>query len=167
MTPEEPWEELIRADEAYFSSRMRLFASDPQAQLRTALTKPRAKGPALRVLRDAPIEIVMDLVEHVFAVAASTHPQAGLAREVLARLDGGWLHRELRPLVEERLTSGAASWEDYLRIAESLSALDQKALLERLVQLAESADDADTREVADDYRARWSDSQPPRLGPPK
>lgn len=147
----EPWEELVRAEEVYLSARTALFAADAEGQLRLALASPRGRGTALRTLRDAPVELVMDLVDPLFEAAATTHPQVGLARSVLGRVDAGWLAAALRPRVEEWLSRPGADWADYRRVAELLSALDQRPLLAEVVHRAAASDDEDIREVAEDF----------------
>lgn len=147
----EPWEELVSAEEAYLGRRRALFSTDAEAQLRLALASPRGVGTALRVLADAPTELVMSLFDVLFVVAATTHAQVGLARAVLGRLDPGWLASALRPPVEEWLALPGLGWEGYRRLAELLSALGQRSLLAEVVQHAALSDDEDVREVAQDF----------------
>lgn len=147
----EAWEDLVAAEEAYIAKRKALFSSDVDRQLRLALASPRGVGTALRVLRDAPVELTMDLLDDVFVAAVTTHPQVGLAREVLGRVDAGWLASVLRPLVAARVERSDASWEDYRRVAELLSSLMQQDLLNKVVRCASLSDDADIKEVAMDF----------------
>lgn len=140
------------AEEVYVAKRVALFASGAEAQLRLALASPRGVGTALRALLDAPLELVGDLVDALFVVAVTTHPQVGLARTVLGRLDTGWLASVLPPRVEERLSHPGADWEDYRRLAELLSALGQRSLLAEVVRRAALSGDEDIREVAEDFR---------------
>jgi hypothetical protein len=147
----EPWEELVLAEEAYVARRRALFSSDAEAQLRLALASPRGVGTALRALADAPPELVMSLFDVLFVVAATTHAQVGLARAVLGRLDPGWLASALQSPVEELLARPELGWEEYRRLAELLSALEQRSLLTKVVQHAALSDDDDVREVAEDF----------------
>jgi hypothetical protein len=147
----EPWEELVLAEEAYIARRMELFSSGAEAQLRLALGSPRGVGTALRVLVDAPLELVMNLFDVLFVLAVTTHSQVGLARTVLGRLDRGWLASALQPSVEEWLVRPELGWEGYRRLAELLSFLEQRSLLTEVVRRAASSDDDDVREVAEDF----------------
>lgn len=154
MTRPEPWEELVIAEDAYLTKRMAMFEAGAEQQLRLALADAAGAPTALTVLRDAPVELVMDLVDLIFLRATRTHGHVALARQVIARLDPGWLFLALPPLVKERLNAPEADWEDYRRIAEVLKDLDQLVILEQLVALARTSADPDILEVADDYR-RW------------
>jgi hypothetical protein len=145
------WQDLVAAEQAYFAARMALYKADPEAELRAALGSARGRGTALRALRDAPVELVMDLIEPLTEAATTTHGEVGLAREVLGRVDPGWLAGVLPPLVEQRLAP-AADWEDYRRLAELLSTLGQHALLAEVVRRAAGSDDEDIREVAADFQ---------------
>jgi hypothetical protein len=147
----EPWEELVRAEEAYVAKRVELFASGAEPQLRLALASPRGVGTALRVLVDAPLELVMELFDVLFVAATTTHSQVGLARDVLGRLDPGWLASALSSPVEERLSHPDADWEDYRRLAELLLALGQRTHLTAVVERARRSNDEDVREVAEDF----------------
>lgn len=152
MTLREPWEEVRDAEDLYFARRVEMFAAGKQEQLRLALADPVGAGMALRILRDADLQTVMDLFDAVFARATTTHGPVQLAREVLARLDAGWLFRALGPVIERRLSQPGADWEDFQRIAEVLHHLDQHAHLNTLVVRAERSDDPDIVEVAEVYR---------------
>ncbi len=154
MTRREPWEDLVAAEELYTARRMDVFAAGAEEQLRLALASPRGRGTALRVLADAPPELTIALLDAAFDAAVTTHAQVGVARNVIGRLDAGWLARTLGPLVSERIERPGASWEDLRRVAELLSELGQRALLDEVVDCADRSDDEDIREVAEDFRAR-------------
>ena len=147
----EAWEELVRSEEVYIARRVRLLALGAEPQLRLALASPRGVGAALRILADAPLELVMDLFDVLFLAATTTHPQVGFARDVLGRLDPGWLTSALSSQVEERLSRPGTDWEDYRRLAELLSALGQRMLLIAVVERAGQSNDEDVREVAADF----------------
>lgn len=154
VTGSEPWERLVDAENHYFTERRRLFASGALDQLRLALGSVRGIGCALRVLRDAPVELVLDLIDPLFDVATRTHADVGLARLVIARADPGWLSQALRPLVSEFLDRADLDDSDYRRLAELLDSLHQSDLMELLVLTADRSTDEDIREVADDFRDR-------------
>jgi hypothetical protein len=151
----QPWEDLVDADEAYLAQRRAMYeAGIMQSQLRLALATAAGRGVALQVLSDAPVELVAELLDPVFAVSLATHGPLGLAREVLARLDPEWLGPRLRVLVDRRLDAPDPEepYEDYRRIAELLDSLGQRAILADVVRRAEASDDPDVVEVADDFR---------------
>jgi hypothetical protein len=141
----------VAAEAVYVAQRMALYAAGAEVQLRLALASPRGVGTALRALLDAPVELVMDLFDALFVFAASSNPQVGLARDLVGRLDAGWLASVLPRHVEERLSRPDAGWEDHRRLAELLSALGQRSMLAELVRRAALSDDEDIREVAADF----------------
>ncbi len=152
MTGQQPWEEVVAAESAYIEARTRLFAADAETQLSLALESASGRGPALRILRDSPIELVMAVVPALFRAATRTHPQVGLARNVLGRIDSGWLSTALSPMVESVLANESSDWSDYRRLAEALAELGQRKLLVSVVDRAAHSDDEDIREVAEDFR---------------
>ena len=154
VTPPEPWEALVAAEQEYAARRMELFAAGAESQLRKALASPRGRGAALRVLADAPPELTMALIDAVFGGAVTTHAQVGVARSVIGRLDPGWLSRALKPMVSAWIERPEATWEDLRRAAELMSDLGQRALLDQVVERANRSDDEDVKEVAEDFRAR-------------
>lgn len=167
MSPRQPWEDVVDAENAYISARMKVFydADDGTEQLLAALRHVRGKGMALRLLQEGPVERVMELYEAVFDATTTTHPQVGRARDVLNRLDPGWLSMTLPPLVQRRLDDNP-DWEDYRRLAELLTELGQTALLDTLVRHAERSTDPDILEVADDYRRGPAPAHDGRCGAP-
>jgi hypothetical protein len=146
------WQRLVDAEEAYIAARAVLFAAGAEQQLSEALGSSRGRGAALRVLRDSPVELLMALLPALFHSATSTHSQVGLARDVLGRLDSGWLSVALVPLVESAFARESVDWSDYRRLAETLAELGQHDLLAGVVKRAAASDDADIREVAEDFR---------------
>lgn len=152
MSDLEPWEQLVIAETAYTEAHVEVVKAGVESQLALALASPIGRGTALRVLRDSPVELVMSLIDLVFESASSTHSQVGLAREVMARVDPGWLSTVLDPLVTRMLANSDLDWSDYRRLAEMLSELAQSSLLARVVTQASESADEDVREVADDFR---------------
>lgn len=152
MNGKQPWEEVVAAEGVYLETRRQMFEAGAEEQLSLALQSPTGRGSALRVLRDSPLEVLMGVLPGLFDAASSTHPQVGLAREVLGRVDSGWLSTALVPLVESRLQNKASDWSDYRRLAECLSEIGQSRLLAVVVERADQSDDDDIREVAEDFR---------------
>jgi hypothetical protein len=122
------------------------------AQLRLAFQHPLGRGTALRILRDAPIEEVMAFLSQIFEEATNTSGDVDLARNIIGRLDSGWLFISLGPLIQARLDAPEADYEDYRRIAEALQQWDQLAHLDALVARAKRSTDPDILEVAEDYQ---------------
>ncbi len=150
----EPWREVVAAEMVYYEKRQKMFDAGAEQQLRIALSDPTGVATALRILGDAPVELAMSLFDLVFDRAVRTHGPVAAARQVMARLDSGWLFLALRPLVAARLRDPSADWEDYRRVAEVLEQLDQLSILEEVVAIALRSTDPDVREVAEDYRRR-------------
>jgi hypothetical protein len=145
------WEDLVAADENLVAKRYAIFAGDPKAQLEAAMGSPRGVGPALRVLRDAPVTLVIDLMDGVFLAAVTTNSQVGLAREVLGRIESEELHSQLQPRIQKLLSGPRADWESYRRVAEMLRSLHQRSLLNWVVERAATSDDEDIMEVSRDF----------------
>jgi hypothetical protein len=152
VTSQQPWEDVVAAESAYIEARTRLFAADAETQLSLALASPSGRGTALRILRDSPIELVMAVLPALFRAATSTHAQVGLARNVLGRIDSGWLSTALIPMVDSVLANESSDWSDYRRLAEVLADLGQQRLLVSVVERAAQSADEDIREVAEDFR---------------
>ncbi len=153
MTPAEPWERLVRAEQAYIEARTALFASDPEAQLAAALRSPRGRNAALRVLDGATDELKMALLPTLFELTLVTHGNVGLVRAIIGSLDHGWLSIALGSHVEALLERPHLTWEEYRRVAELLRSIGQVGLLDTVVTKAQYADDVDIREVAEDFRS--------------
>ncbi len=151
MTQPDAWAELVEVDRLYWAKRMAMFAAGAEEQLRRGLTDVGGAPTALRVLRDSPIELTMDLFHPVFFWATQSNGLVRLARELVAKLDPGWLFVALPPLVRARLDSPEADYADYRRIAELLTEVDQIAVLADLVAKARTSVDPDILEVADEY----------------
>ncbi len=129
---------------------MAMFVAGAEEQLRRGLTDVGGAPIALRVLGDSPIELTMGLFDRVFW-ATQSNGLVRLARELVAKLDPGWLFVALPPLVRARLDSPEADYADYRRIAGLLTEVDQIALLADLVAKARTSVDPDILEVADEY----------------
>jgi hypothetical protein len=100
----QPWEDLAEAERAYQDRCAQLYAAGVMTeQLRLALADFSGRDMALRVLLDAPPEIVLELLDPVFDLSVSMHGPLVWAREVLARLDQDRLAPPLAALVARRL----------------------------------------------------------------
>ncbi|WP_131831605.1 hypothetical protein [Pseudofrankia asymbiotica] len=150
----EPWEELVETEKAYFACRMRLFAAGAKDQLELALTDPRGRAAALRMLLAVPVDLTMELVEDVFEASIGLTDDIAIARDVLRRVDPGWLSTALRPLLANRFEEPKepVDWVDYRCAADLLADLNQNSLLSRFLIWAIRIDDPDVQEIVDDYR---------------
>jgi hypothetical protein len=149
----QPWEDLIDAESRYIELRTAMYSSGIMGQqIRLALASFHGQATALQVLLDAPLGMVMGLLDPVFAIAVTTHAPLGLAREVLAQLDPGWLASPLKKLVDHKLDNvdPVEPYDDYRRVAELLDRLGQRSILADVVRRAERSADPDILEVADD-----------------
>jgi len=153
VTVEEPWERLVRAEQAHIEPRTGLFASDAEAQLAAALGNPRGRNAALRVLEGATDELKMAMLPSLFDLALATHGNVGLVRTIIGSLDDGWLTIALRPHVNALFERPQVTWEEYRRVAELLRSIGQIGLLDTVVNKAQQSDDLDIREVAGDFRS--------------
>lgn len=105
----------------------------------------------MNLLMMEPPELTMPLLPELFDLSTRINGQVGYAREVLNRLESGWLFIALRPLIAARLDASDVDYEDFRRIAEALEQWDQHKHLSELVARAEGSDDPDVLEVADDF----------------
>jgi hypothetical protein len=72
-------------------------------------------------------------------------------RALLAQVEPALLEPHLTGLVEEVIGAGDEAWDRYRRLAELLDVLACPALLRRVVEVAAQSDNADIREVAEDF----------------
>jgi len=148
----EPWEDVLAAERVYYEARRRMHDAGRARQLHLAFQDPHGRSTALRILRDAQIEDVMAFLPEIFDIATHQHGEFELARQVVDRLDSGWLFISLRPLIQARLDAPEADYEDYRRIAEALQQWDQLAHLDGLLARAKRSADPDILEVVEDYQ---------------
>ncbi|SDP06069.1 hypothetical protein SAMN04515671_2836 [Nakamurella panacisegetis] len=145
-----PWERLVEAEDAYFERRQEMFEAGMDRELGLALQSAKGRGMALRVLRELPPDAILPHVGVVADIATRTHGQVGLAREVLSKVDRDAAIRLVVPQIEAMLAADA-DWETYRRSAEVLVMLGARGALSHLVSLALKSDDADIREVGEDF----------------
>jgi hypothetical protein len=93
-------------------------------------------------------ELTIELVEDVVK-ASTSHRDAMLAREVLARLPYQTGLRHVAPVVAR--SARQADSEDLRRYAELLDHLGLAEALSELAALALQSDDLDVREIGEDY----------------
>lgn len=146
------WRRYVEADLSLAEARKALIQCDEPlvSTLRAALSVPEDRGSALRLMNATPypqwIEVFPDLLD----LATTGHSDIGLVRRLLSTLPGGYLDSFLWVEVDRALV--AADDEVFRRLAELLSDLGRHDDLRALVALAEASDDADTQEVAADFR---------------
>lgn len=151
MTPEQHdrWTDIVDAERRFHLACAQLTMPEAIEVLAEVLPEGPGRGTALRMARDMPVERLMELFPQLYQAAITTHSDILLARQILARLDSGWLALALAPEVERTLEH--EDWETYRRLAELLDHLGQEALLARVVVAATGSDDEDVREVAEDF----------------
>jgi hypothetical protein len=152
----EPWEDLIDAEIDYANQVAAMYSSGiVEQQIQLALTSFEGRDTALLVLEDAPVEMVMNLLEPVFEIATTRQSLSWISREILARVDPSWLAPRLKSLVQQKLDNAdpVHTYDDYRGVAELLERLGQHSILADVVRRAEMSTDADVLEVAEDYRS--------------
>lgn len=146
--------DLWRLAEASFESALGLehaVLADPVVAkeiLGAGLRHAVNRGVALRALSHVSPELTIELVEDVVK-ASTSHRDAMLAREVLARLPYQTCLRHVAPVVAR--SARQADGEDLRRYAELLDHLGLAEALSELAALALQSDDLDIREVGEDY----------------
>ncbi len=147
----EAWEQMAKAEEAYFAARRAMYAAGFEEQFVAALSSARGRGPALRALATAPLDKRMSLLPVLFDLALETENEIVAVREVIASFDEGWLSFALQPLVQAFWDRPKLTDWEYRRLAELLSGLNQQTLLAEVVERAARESDPDIREVAEDF----------------
>ncbi len=163
----EPWQALMDAETSYLVALWHVKQAGIETQLREALKEQGGPHLVLRVLMFEPPEQTMPFVPDLFRYATNMHSQVILAREVIGRVNSGWLFIALRPLIAARLDATGADYADYADyrwIAEALEQWDQHKHLADLVARAATSDDPDIVEVAEDFRRTYA---PPEDLPPE
>lgn len=151
MVPEDcDWVELCRAEESYYEARIRFVghAANKLDVLSRALDIAHERGTALRALQTMDESEVRPLLPKLVDLASRTHSNVGLVRDVISRYDRGWLRSALPRLIRAKLLTGGE--EEFRRLAELLARVDPPEL-GSLVAQAKRSDDAEIREVAQDF----------------
>jgi hypothetical protein len=151
------WAELCAAENAFYKARMALFreVSDWSGVLAAALENPSQRGTALRVLEILPEHRIREQTAALIRLASVGHSDIASSRTMILKLDRGWLVENVDPIVRQVLVGGGA--EEYRRIAELYSQLDSD-LLKVHLERCRASNDADIREIADDF------ASPPQTG---
>lgn len=146
------WSDLLLAERQFSNARGRLLAAHASLHdvLDPALRDPAQRRSALRFLQTLDEPTRREYFPTLIGLASVGHVDIALVRDVILSLDREWLSSAVWAPVEERLHAEATD-EEYRRYAELLRVLDPK-LLGRLVELALSSGDEDTREVGEDFR---------------
>lgn len=146
----ERWGTLLEAEREFVAARRRVVAlgEDLIPVLRSALAQPHERGTALRLLLVVDVGIRLALFPELVQLASVGHADIGLCREVIRSLPRYWveanLGAEIRPILEH------GGGEEYRRLAELLEELGSD-MLDELVARAAASDNADVREVAEDF----------------
>ena len=154
MTYSAQWLQLCEAAEAY---RIRQYYTlQDKKQLARDLEKALAEDSlnALWLWRhlDPGIEILLPLLSRVldFAIDSGDYDKIGFAREVLAQhKEDSALRNHLQPLIERYLADND-DW-NYRRLAELYTHLQYQEELAALLERCRVSDNADIREISDDY----------------
>lgn len=150
-SPELDWQQLDAAVQPMLELR-RMVAGDPAgatAVIGRALRDAVLRRNALRVLLNVDPGLTLGLIEEVVH-ASTSHKDALLAREALARLPHETARRLVIPVIVP--LAHEADAEDLRRYAELLEHLGMYDTLRDLAATALRRDDIDMREIGEDYR---------------
>ena len=143
------------AEDRYLDALWDVRQAGLESQLRASLKHRMGTRMLMRLLLHEPPEQTMPFVADLFPLATTINGQVGYARNVIGRVNSGWLFIALRPLIAERLDAPEADYDDYRRIAEALEQWDQHKHLADLVARADTSNDPDIFEVAEDFRRTY------------
>ncbi len=148
-------EAIVKAEQAYFSLRMALHASGEEAsQLRLAFGSRRGAEMALRYVRDARIELVVDLLPELVEMAMTTNSQVLLTREVLARVDPEAIRALTGPTAKRLIDEPDTTDFEFRKIIEFLLFVGDAATVRSMVDAAARSDDPYLKELAEEYSDR-------------
>lgn len=144
------WANLLEAEQNFVRARREVVADDTLAELiGRALTVPSERGTALRLLQTIDVTGRMRHFAALVELASVGHVDIGLCREVIGSIPAYWVEPRLVAQIAPILETGGS--QEYRRFAELLEAYSP-VLLDDLVEKALHSDDADIREVGDDFR---------------
>jgi len=155
---EQLWLQLVDAERSFFAANRALLEArtalaDQEADLdqlvARALANPAERATALRLLLAAPESVRRKTFPILVELAAVSHRDLQLVREVILSLDAAWVAQHVVPHIE-RILKGSPTEEEYRRFAELLERLDNP-YLSTLLERAASSDEADIREIAADF----------------
>jgi hypothetical protein len=96
-----------------------------------------------------PEEVRRHLFQTLIDLAAVSHSDIQLVRDVILSIDRQWLAIHIEPEVD-RVLDNAQEYEEFRRLAELLKMMESPHLAS-LVARAAASDDPDIREVAQDF----------------
>jgi hypothetical protein len=145
------WSDLLLAERQFADARGRLLATHGSLHsvLEPALRDPTQRRTALRVLQTLDEPTRREYFSTLVELASVAHVDIMLVRDVLLSLDTVWVRSNIWLQIEETLKTQGTD-EEYRRYAEILHIIDAR-LLGKLVGLALQSEDADVREVAEDF----------------
>ncbi|MBF6177440.1 hypothetical protein [Nocardia otitidiscaviarum] len=153
MDSDSTWDSLIETEREYYRLRHKLWSSpDAENGFRAALKGIERRGTALRVLQDAPVELIAALFTEVFDLTLGDPENIGPARAALLRLNRNTLLDKLHRHIEELLNRDDLTDWEYRRACELLEESAAFELLRTVVEHASTSSDPDIIEVAEDYQ---------------
>ena len=148
------WREVLQATRGLAKAVSRL----PRDEHRTArlamstLAKLDERRATLIALLSLDPAVSLDLVDRLVLIAAMSHRDALVVRQILGRLPRVQLTDPLAAVVTTRLQT--ADDDEYRRLAELARHLGQEALLRDVVRSALASSDRHIREVGSDFSSR-------------
>jgi hypothetical protein len=142
------WKAFRDAEAAMMSSRSALVqdASELDALLDDALGGVSDRGTALRLLELLPETRSRPHLARLVEQASVGHAEIGAVRSAILRIDRAWTVENIDRYVIDVLNGE----EEYRRFAELYAQLDESLLAKHLGRCA-AHDNAEVREIADDY----------------
>ena len=147
----EAWENVLRADDAFYEAVGKLAEFPLGDILIEALGEFRGQRTALKLLHNTSVEIRHAALPALFPLALVSHSLLLEVRRVITSLPREILDQELPPLVTAVLYDESSDYEAYRRLAELLRETGHTDLLRQLVAAARRSKDEDILEVADDF----------------
>lgn len=152
MMEDESWLTDLGPEATDAAEFLQLTPQNCVAQLRAALCTRSTLDEALIVLADAPSGVVDLFPEELLYRTMATDGPVAEARRVLMRMSRYRLHVAMNDYVDGVIDEIPQNWERYRRTAQFLRETIFPDLIAKLVGAATLSEDANIREVADDYR---------------
>lgn len=148
------WRVLLEAVRSTMQAAARVGNLDRTAMtalISKSLGAVETKRSGLQALLMVDPYLTLEVLDQVVAIAAQSHRDALLARQVVGRLDRDTVREQLRSIILNRL--GEADDDEYRRLAELLRHIGDASTLDELTARALASTDPKIREVGDDFKS--------------
>jgi len=155
-TPSTAWEAVVEADTRFVEALTSLSNRDLEATLRWALTDLSSRPVALRILSIADSSLTLSVLPALEPLLVVSHSLLTQCRGLVLRLARQERLDFLARLTERVVGDPGSDDEAYRRLAELLREAGAESSLAVLLASAAVSDDAEVREVADDFSGSTS-----------